>query len=313
MSQYSVLNLQNIEQICSQYDIQNIKSFSVLSGGSENTNYLITTENGQFVLTICEQKTKESARELANLLEYLAENEFETSKLVRTSANTLISDWDGKPVMFKIFLEGKIIQDLPNHILEAIGIEIGRLHKIAAPSYLPKVLNYGIEFFHEVGNYAVGSPFEIWLKEIEDYIQSFLSEDLPKSLIHSDIFFSNIVIKEDETSACIMDFEEATDYFRIFDIGMTLVGLCCDGETLNLHKASNLLKGYQKKIELLELEKRSLQAFTVYAAASMTFWRHRNFNHVNPNSEMHEHYLGLKVIADYVKNLPTGLFLGILK
>lgn len=308
MSQYSVLNLPDLIAICKEYDIQKVKSFSVLSGGSENTNYLISTERGQFVLTICEQKTAQSARELAYLLEHLSENEFETSKIVRTSKNEPISKFKGKPVMLKIFLEGEIIEDLPNHILETIGIEMGRLHQIDAPTYLPKVLNYGIEFFHEVGHYAAGSSFALWLEEIEAYMQPYFSENLPKSLIHSDIFFSNIIISKDGCGARIMDFEEATNYYRIFDIGMTLVGLCCDGEALNLKKARILLKGYQQEIELQEVEKSSLQAFTVYAAAAMTFWRHRNFNHINPNPEMYGHYLGLKDIADSIREIPAAIF-----
>ena len=260
------------------------------------------------MLTICQQKTVQSARELAYLLEHLAENEFETSKLVRTRNNALISEWNGKPVMLKIFLDGEIIKDLPNHILEAIGGEVGKLHQIESPTYIPKILNYGIEHFAEVGDYAAGSSFEIWLKEVADYMQPFLAGNLPKSLIHSDVFFSNIVVRRNGDSVCIMDFEEATHYYRVFDIGMTLVGLCCDGKTLNQGKARALLSGYQQKIELQELEKKSLQAFTVYAAASMTFWRHRNFNYNKPNSEMYDHYLGLKVIADSVKNIASKSF-----
>ncbi|TMM57320.1 hypothetical protein FEE95_12610 [Maribacter algarum] len=311
MSQYSVLNQHNIDEICDWYDIEKVTSFSVLSGGSENTNYLVTAENQRYVLTICEQKTKQSAQELAYLLEYLAQNTFKTSKLLRTVTDEPISNWKGKPVMLKVFIDGEIIENLTATLLETIGTEIGRLHKIEAPSYLPKVLAYGKEYFREVSTYAAGSAFEAWLKEIEDYIEPYFSENLPKCLIHSDIFFSNIVINPAENDVCIMDFEEAANYFRIFDIGMTLVGLCSDEETLNLNKANNLLNGYQKEIELNELERFSLQAFTVYAAASMTFWRHRNFNHVNPDPKMYDHYLGLKVIADAVKDIPRNNFSGI--
>lgn len=312
MSQYSVLNPTDIIKICSQYGIQKVNSFSILSGGSENTNYLLKTGKGQFVLTICEQKTMQSARELAYLLEYLAKNNFESSKLVRTKSNDPISKWSGKPVMLKVFLKGKVIKDLPKDILENIGFEIGRLHQMEAPAYLPKILNYGIEFFHEVGQYAMDSQFELWIKEIENYVQPFLSRNLPKSLIHSDIFFSNIIINEDLNSVQIMDFEEAANYYRIFDIGMTIIGLCTDTTRVDLEKANILLKGYQKQINLTEMERKSLQAFTVYAAASMTFWRHRNFNHVNPNPKMYDHYLGLKVLADYVKRIPNAIFLKIL-
>ena len=308
MSQYSILDLADISEVCRQYSIRIVKSFSVLSGGSENTNYLITTEKGKFVLTICEQKTAQRAEELAYLLEHLAKNGFESSKLIRTSNNALISKWKGKPVMLKVFLEGEIMANLSSDILNVIGKEMGRLHQIEIPAYLPKILNYGIEYFDEVGHYAANSDFELWLNGIKNFIQPFMAEELPKSLIHSDIFFSNIIVSDFGTAAFIMDFEEATNYYRVFDIGMTLVGLCCDGQALNLNKASALLNGYQQEIELDALEKLSLQAFTVYAAAAMTFWRHRNFNHVNPDPAMADHFLGLKEIADFVKEISVTDF-----
>ncbi len=308
MSQYSVLNGKEISEICNRYGTKTVKSFSILSGGSENTNYLITTQDKQFVLTICEQKTMQSARELSLLLEHLAIHHFETSKLVRTKDHEPISKWKGKPIMLKIFLEGEIIKDLSLPILETIGMEIGRLHQIEAPSYVPKELGYGMPFFNQVSQYASGSTFERWLLEMKAYFQPFISEKLPKSLIHSDIFYSNIVVSSADSRTYIMDFEEAANYYRIFDIGMTLVGLCCPTKNLNVKMARTLLKGYQQKIELQEVEKRSLQAFAVYAATSMTFWRHRNFNHVNPDPEMYDHYLGLKVIADSIREIPADTF-----
>lgn len=308
MSQYSVLSFSDITEICEQYDIQSVSSFSLLSGGSENTNYLLSSERCQFVLTICEQKSKQSAHELALLLEHFAQHNFKTSKLIRTTNNQTLSIFQGKPVMLKVFLEGEIMEDLSNQLLEAIGVEMSRLHKIEAPDYLPKVLGYGKEFFHEVAQYAPNASFALWIKEIEDYIQPYFSEKLPKSLIHSDIFYSNIIINKNERSASIMDFEEAANYYRIFDVGMTIIGLCANKEAINLNKAGALLQGYQQQIDLLELEKSALQAFTVYAAAAMTFWRHRNFNHTNPTPDMFDHYLGLKVLADFAKAIPANEF-----
>jgi homoserine kinase type II len=313
MSHYSVLNEVDILEIIKEYGIETLDSYTLLSGGSENTNYLIASEKRKFVLTICEQKTSKNAKELTYLLEYLAKHGFETSKVLRTIAGEPIAYWQEKPVMLKIFLEGNILEILPSHTLEKIGSEMGRLHQIEAPSYLPKVLSYGEEYFHEVSTYAASSSFEIWLKEIKNYIEPLLSIDLPKSLIHSDIFYSNIVVSKDGSQVSIMDFEEAANYYRIFDVGMTIVGLCTEGEKVNLKEAGYLMKGYQREIQLTEKEKLALQAFTVYAASAMTFWRHQNFNHSNPDPEMYDHYLGLKVIADYVRKIPTIAFLEILK
>ena len=54
-----------------------------------------------------------------------------------------------------------------------------------------------------------------------------------------------------------------------------------DKKTINLKKASYLIKGYEQEIVLLDDELYALQAFTVYAGAAMTFWRHKNFNYAN--------------------------------
>ena len=75
--------------------------------------------------------------------------------------------------------------------------------------------------------YAPESTFYKWLKEIQKYIESYISTDLPKALIHSDIFYNNIIVNKDSEKATIMDFEEACYYYRVFDIGMMIVGTCC--------------------------------------------------------------------------------------
>lgn len=313
MSQYSVLIEADIKKIFRQYSIATIDSFVILSGGSENTNYKIWSENRKFVLTICEQKTLENALDLALLLDHLAKHDFETSEVIPNNSGELVSIWNGKPVMLKVFLEGDIIEDLPNQILVNLGVKMGELHRISPPSYLPKVLSYGQEYFNETKQYSINSSFDYWLSEIHRYILPYFSSNLPKALIHSDIFYSNVIVNQKKECACIMDFEEAANYYRIFDIGMTIVGLCCEKGKVNLEKTGFLLKGYQQIIDLQEVEKKALQAFTVYAAAAMTFWRHRNFNHTNPDPKMFDHYLDLKVIADAARNLPEEAFLDLLK
>ena len=124
--------------------------------------------------------------------------------------------------------------------------------------------------------------------------------DLPKAFIHSDLFWSNIIIQADGPAIFIMDFEEATYYYRVFDIGMTIIGICAEGKEINLEKAQHLLRGYQSETTLSSQELEALRAFTVYAGTAMTFWRHRNFNYVKPDPAMFDHYLGLKVLVDFM-------------
>ena len=311
--QYTVLNLNEIREIVEQYDIDKILSFKVLSGGSENTNYLIASNNEKYVLTICEQKTRTEAINLSRLLEHLAINNFSTSKVIQTKKNEFITTYNNKPIILKTFLEGEVIKDLPNDLIELIGIQLGKLHQIKAPDYLPKKLSYGIEYFNEIAIYDKHSLFHKWLLKIENQIIPYMTEATPKSLIHSDIFYNNVIIGNDENSVIIMDFEEAAYYYRIYDIGMAIIGLCSENETININKVTSLLKGYIQEINLTNLEQNALQIFTVYAAASMSFWRHKNFNYTKPNAKMKNHYLELKNIADYINNLPQDCFMKLLK
>ena len=308
MAQYSSLTTHEIEAILATFNIDNINSFNVLSGGSENTNYLINAEKGKYVLTISEQKPVKKARELAHLLEHLEKHHFQTSKIIRNRNNEPVTLNKGKPLMIKKFIDGKTLKDLPHHLIELIGRELGKLHKIEAPEYLPKQLNFGKEQFVKVKKYAANSLFDIWLKEKLQYISPYFSTDLPKAFIHTDVFYDNVIISEDDSSVMLLDFEDAAYYYRVFDIGMTVIGICGEEKTINFEKVRYLLKGYLQENQLLTIELNALQAFTVYAGTAMTFWRHMNFNYTKPDAKLSNHYLGLKVLTDYVEEQPADCF-----
>lgn len=271
MAHYTFLNDEDLDAILFHYGIDNVQSFYALGGGSENTNYRVNTSTKTYILTICEQKSQEKSRELATLLEHLREHNFETSKLVKTTNGAMITMWHDKPVMFKDFIEGEIIEDLSEDLLMDLGKQLATLHQIEAPEYLPRTVSYGMERFDEVLVYAPDSSFYAWLKEMQSYIEGNLKSDLPKALIHSDIFYNNIIVDEKFNRATIMDFEEACYYYRVFDIGMMILGCCSEGEVVNLDKVSWLLEGYQQETQLLEKEFDALQAAVIYGAVATAF------------------------------------------
>ena len=102
-------------------------------------------------------------------------------------------------------------------MLKCIGKQLANLHKINIPDFLPKQLNYGKEQFSNVKKYSANSEFDIWLSSIIDYISPYLRLNLPKSIVHSDIFWDNVIIGEDNNIVTIIDFEESVNYFRLFD------------------------------------------------------------------------------------------------
>ncbi len=302
------LTYQDVIIILSQYGISGIESFKLLSGGSENSNYKVKTLNESYVLTVSEQKSIQEANQLAQLLDYLSEHNFSSSSVLKTLAGHSTARWNNKPVLLKVFLEGHILDELPEHLLVSLGRDIAKLHIIPPPAYLPRKVSYGLEKFDEVKEYAPHSSFYQWLKTTQYYVESYMNNDLPQALIHSDIFADNIIVTPDNNNATIMDFEEATHYYRVFDLGMAIIGSCRVNGKISLPKAKSLLEGYLQRLTLKENEISALQAFSVYAAAATAFWRHQNFNYVNVNESMAEHYLPMMNLAIEISEIPFELF-----
>jgi homoserine kinase type II len=308
MALYTQLTKKEIQNIANDYELGTVSSYHVLSGGSENSNYLLATEKGKFVLTICEQKSIEEAKNLANILSHLNTYDFKTSKVIVNTKEQAISSYNGKPIMVKDFLDGKVTEDISADLMFLVGVELGKLHKVESPEYIQQKTCYDKELFVEVNNYAPDSEFNYWLKNTKNYIDKHINENASKALIHSDIFPSNVIISHDESNVTIMDFEEAAYYYRMFDVGMTIIGSCREKNKINHNKMSALLRGYKTEVKISTIEQQSLKAFTVYAGAAMTFWRHKNFNFTKPDPDFFDHYKELQSVTNYIKELPFKAF-----
>ena len=308
MAHNSVLSNNEILEILKLYSIFIIKNIKILDGGSENTNYKIDSEIGTFVLTISEQKTVKETQDLTKLLIYLKKNSFETSEIIFTTNNKSISVFKDKPVMLKSFINGSIMTDLPNHLLEKIGKDTATLHNIKPPDFLREIMWCGIERFNEVEQYALNSSFDLWLKSTANYIDKHLTADLPKAFIHSDIFASNVIINDKNTKATIMDFEEASYNYRLFDIAILTISLCSKHGSIDFSRVSLIIKGYTSVTKITDEEKQALQPLIVYAAAGVALWRHKNFNYTNPDDNLKDSYLYMKNLADNVRDMPSTYF-----
>ena len=297
-----------MKAISAKFGIKKIKSFKAFKEGHQNTNYLIDTGKKKFVLQVLEQTTVKKAKRLAQLLVYLEKNRFKTSKVINSKPQKAIKLWKKKPLMLKKYIKGNVHKDLSPNVLRSIGKELALLHQVKPPKKLPKMPDYGVERFAEIKKYARDSKFDLYLQEIKDYIEPYLKQDLPKALIHGDLFWNNVIVNKQKNKVVIMDFENSAYYYRVYDIGMAFVGICSEGQSINLKKARYLLEGYQSEIQLSKKELHALKAFTIYAAASMAFWRHRYFNYYSPDPKMKKHYLGLKVLADFMSQQKDSCF-----
>ncbi len=221
-----------------QFGIDDITVFSVMDGGSENSNYCIETHSGKYVLTLFDQKSLQQATNLASLLVHLTDHGIRTSRVVAPLEGPIVILHDEKPVMLKHHIDGDIAVNLSGDLLVQLGEEMARLHEISAPSYLPRSFPYGRSYFHEVLKSNLDHAYIDWLSEKKSYLQEQIPRNLPMTLIHGDVLFDNLIVQGERLMA-IIDFEEACHYYRSFDLGMAIVGLVETGKASLSKKSEN--------------------------------------------------------------------------
>jgi homoserine kinase type II len=311
MPPYTELDEKQINEITAVFDIGRVMQFSALEGGSENSNYRIDTDDKAYVLTLCEVKSKEKVSELADLLTHLEANGFKSSRVMTTSSGDYLSSYKGKPILLKEFLQGEIIENLCEEMLFKIGASIAALHAVPVPEKMQNRFLYGIEMLTVADPFAE-HPFAGWVADAKKYIGENICEGLRKGLVHGDIFFNNVVITQD-AGPVIMDFEEAAHYYLIFDLGMAIVGLCCDAGILNRSKVNALVSGYQSISPLNQIEVTKLKPFVAYAASVTACWRFGQFHAIQPDETKQDCYLEMKQIADEMLTIPDADFEAVLK
>jgi homoserine kinase type II len=290
------------------FNLGPVKDFYPLKGGSSNSNFLLITKKGKYVLTICEEKTLEQVRPLIALLQHLEAQNFHTSKVLKSRNGEFLLETDNKPVYLKSYIEGLVPRKLSLTSLEYLGKMIAKLHKIQVLDSIPDAYSYWLNYFTEVATSSSSHPYIDWLNQKSQVFEELLPTDLPRGLVHGDIFTDNLV-EGTHGQIIIIDFEAVSHAPFIFDIGMALIGVCSEKNTISFRKAKALIKGYQQEREFNQMEKNAIKLFTIYAATAISVWRFRLFHLKIPTLKKFHRYQHMVDIADSLIQIKNSVFM----
>lgn len=307
MAKYTILQIEDVLQLVGNYGLQ-LNSFQSMEGGEGNSSFLLNTQQGKFVLTVYDGKDFEDVPWLAETLVYLKKNKFFTNQVIPRLDGELVSEYSEKPVLLKPYIKGQVHRDLSEKMLHQVGVEMAKLHAVPPPDFLKDQHPYGRNLFHTVVGKGIDPKYETWLAEKDLYFAEHIPEMLPRGMIHADLFYDNVLF-ENNNLVAIIDFEEACNFFLVFDIGMGILGLCWEKETVSLEKARAFVGGYLTVRTLEGIEKQALQIFVEYAAVATSFWRFWNYNIHIPTPEKQNLHWELAKVADNVKDFPPSEFL----
>ena len=308
MANITVLPSQEIEHVLGRYNLGTLLSCTPMDGGLANSSVKLVTRSGSYVLSVCDEKEMNDIKRLCAVLEYLEDHHFPTTRVVQTKNGESFIDYQGKPLYVKQFIAGDVVEKLNFLQLGEIGATLASLHEIPPCPGLLNRFSYGIECFDELKDRASADNYHRWLSSCRKRVAEARSEPLPRGFVHGDLFFDNILFANGSLVA-LLDFEEACDYFTIFDLGMTAVGCCAPGGSFSLEMAAALVEGYQSRRRLEDSERRLLQLHIEYGAAATSFWRYRQYNMRNPDPQMKDHYHAMVEIAQQVQSIDNQVFM----
>jgi homoserine kinase type II len=277
MAVYTDITDAELEAFLAEFDLGAPLVFKGIAEGIQNSNFLLETERGRFILTIYEREVRpEELPYFLNLLRWLAEHGFPSATPVADRRGRLLSSLRGKPAAIVGFLPGlSVRRPTVEHCREA-GRGIAWLHQAG--------VGYPGCRANDLGQAAWASMFEPLEAAAESFkpglaatIYSDLEilargwpEDLPKGVIHADLFPDNVFFQNGVFAAAI-DFYFACDDFYAYDLAICLNAWCFEPDgSLNVTAARAMVAGYQA-LRPLNADEREAMPILAWGAAMRFF------------------------------------------
>ena len=289
MAVYTQLNQNKIEEILSNYNLGKLDSFKGIEEGIENTNYFLSVNKKKLILTVYEKRVKsEDLPFFSNLMSSLNKANFKCPAPVRNNNNSTITNFNGKKLMIVSFLEGKAKSNLSPENCKAIGIETAKMHELTKNFKIKRhndlSINSWRSLFDTVKDQCstLHKDLPKLIEENLDSVEKNWPKDLPKGIIHADLFHDNIFFNKDKFSG-IIDFYFSCEDFFAFEIAICFNALCFDGAkenlSFNVTKAKSFIDGYSSVRKLSDPEKQSIKVLS--QGAALRFLLTRVFDALN--------------------------------
>ena len=289
MAVYTKFAKKNIEEILSKYAIGKLNSFKEIQEGIENSNYFLLVDNKKYILTIFEKRIKsEDLPFFSKLMTNLNKASVKCPVPIINKKKETITDYKEKKLMIVTFLEGKAKKVLSPQNCRSVGVEVAKIHEITKNFKIKRSNDLSINSWRKLFNSVKKECSKIH-QDLSKLIESNLNDveknwpnDLPKGIIHADLFNDNIFFNNNKFSGLI-DFYFSCEDFYAFEIAICFNALCFDGAPKNLSfnvtKAKNFIDGYNSIRELTDKEKNSIKVLS--QGAALRFLLTRVFDALN--------------------------------
>jgi len=305
MAVYTEISDEELSRFVDAYRLGQLLSYKGIAEGVENSNYLVHTSSGTYILTLYEKRVDPADLPFfLGLMEHLSQRGVTCPLPVHDRNGNVLNSIAGRHAAFVTFLEG-VWPRKPSaeHALE-VGRAMARMHLASQDFDLKRKNALGLSGWRPLFDKFSSRADEIMpglhkLVSAElDVLEKRWPRDLPEGIIHADLFPDNVFFIANRLSGLI-DFYFACNDALAYDLAIALNAWCFESDfSFNVTKGRALIKGYEDVRPLTEQER---IAFPLLArGAALRFLLTRGYDWLNtPTTAM----VARKDPFDYVRRL----------
>jgi homoserine kinase type II len=266
MAVYTDVAADELAEFLKTYDIGQLLSYKGIAEGVENSNFLLHTSSGHFILTLYEKRVeRDDLPFFLGLMTHLATHGINCPQPLKNNNGETLSTLAGRPAAIINFLEG-VWPRKPSAVhCAGVGEALAKMHLAGRGFALSRANALSVSGWRPLYQQAAARADEVqvglgaFIAQELDYLESGVwPKDLPRGVIHADLFPDNAFFIGDALSG-IIDFTFACDDLLAYDVAICLNAWCFESDcSFNVTKARALLSAYGRERELSEAEHSAL-------------------------------------------------------
>jgi homoserine kinase type II len=272
MAVYTEVSDEDLLAFLATYELGQVLSFKGIAEGVENSNYLLHTDHGHFILTLYEKRVhEEDLPFFLGLMLHLSERGINCPQPVKTRDGQMLGRLAGRPAAIVTFLDGMWPRRPDAAQCGQVGEMAARLHQAGEGFSLHRRNALSVAGWRPLYEAAASRADTVvpglraTLERELIFQEQHFPSGLPGGVIHADLFPDNVFFLSGKCSG-IIDFYFACNDAFAYEIAVCLNAWCFEPDaSFNLTKGMALLAGYER---VRKLEPREREALPILARGS---------------------------------------------
>jgi homoserine kinase type II len=265
MAVYTDVGADELTRFLAGYELGELLSYKGIAEGVENSNFLVHTARGNYILTLYEKRVAAGdVPFFLALMEHLAQRGINCPQPVHTKNNEILGTLAGRPAAIVTFLDGLWIRRPGNKHCAAVGGALAKLHLGGADFKMRRANALSVKNWRELYDQAkaradsVHAGLSNTIAGELDHLEKLWPRALPQGVIHADLFPDNVFFLGDKLSGLI-DFYFACTDMLAYDLAVCLNAWCFEPDhSYNVTKGRAMLQAYAQARDLSAAEREAL-------------------------------------------------------